>query len=154
MAARRDWGYAADYVAAMWQMMQADAPDDYVIATGQSHSVREFLDLAGAYCGLDWMRHVRTDPRYFRPTEVDYLLGDAAKARRELGWSPKVNFEQLVRIVMNNVTVFEGPRLGFIGVADQINRSFLVWLDETPFQPARKPRASSSAQGMSIQPDR
>jgi GDPmannose 4,6-dehydratase len=100
--ARRDWGYAADYVEAMWLMLQQPSPGDYVIATGESHSVREFLDLAGKYCGLDWRKYVELDPRYLRPTEVDHLLGDASKARRELNWAPKVKFEELVKLMVEN----------------------------------------------------
>jgi len=100
--ARRDWGYAADYVQAMWLMLQQQAPDDYVVATGEAHSVREFLELAAAHCGLDWRTHVETDPRYLRPTEVDYLCGDSSKAREKLGWQPKVGFEELVRIMMEH----------------------------------------------------
>ena len=100
--AKRDWGYAGDYVAAMWMMLQAETPDDYVVATGEAHSVREFLDLAGAHCGLDWTRHVETDPRYFRPTEVDYLMGDASKVQRLLGWKPRVSFEELVRLMVDH----------------------------------------------------
>jgi GDPmannose 4,6-dehydratase len=100
--AKRDWGYAGDYVEAMWMMLQAPQPDDYVIATGESHSVREFLDVAGACCHLDWHKYVETDPRYFRPTEVDYLLGDASKARKQLGWAPKVKFEALVRLMVEH----------------------------------------------------
>ena len=100
--ARRDWGYAGDYVEAMWQMLQHSEPDDYVIATGESHSVREFLDVAGAFAGVVWSRHVEKDPRYYRPTEVDCLLGDSSKARRILGWKPKVGFEQLVRMMVEH----------------------------------------------------
>ncbi len=100
--ARRDWGYAADYVEAMWLMLQQPSPGDYVIATGQSHSVREFLDVAGEYCGLDWSKYAEVDPRYLRPTEVDHLLGDASKARRELGWTPKVGFRELVKLMVEN----------------------------------------------------
>src|SRR6266566_7872750 len=96
--ARRDWGYARDYVEAMWMMMQVDHPDDYVIATGETHSVREFLEKAFSYLDLDWQEHVEVDPRYFRPTEVDSLLGDASKARSLLGWQPKVTFDELVRL--------------------------------------------------------
>src|SRR5438045_2532915 len=95
--ARRDWGYAKDYVEAMWLMLQQDEPDDYVIATGETHSVREFLDEAFGLLDLDWKEYVEKDPRYYRPAEVDLLLGDAGKARRELGWEPKVNFKELVR---------------------------------------------------------
>jgi GDPmannose 4,6-dehydratase len=104
LEARRDWGYAGDYVEAMWLMLQQTAPSDYVIATGESHSIREFLDVASAYCGLDWTQHVETDPRYFRPTEVDHLLGDSSKARRELGWAPKVSFENLVKMMIEHDT--------------------------------------------------
>jgi len=100
--ARRDWGYAADYVEAMWMMLQQPEPDDFVIATGESHSIREFLDLAASYCGLDWKPHVEPDPRYLRPTEVHDLRGDASKARKTLGWQPKVSFDQLVRIMVDH----------------------------------------------------
>jgi len=99
---KRDWGYAGDYVEAMWLMLQQPEPDDYVIATGEAHSVRDFLDVAGEYYGLDWKGFVETDPRYFRPTEVDYLLGDATKARTKLGWQPKVTFRELVRIMVHH----------------------------------------------------
>ncbi len=102
LEARRDWGFAGDYVEAMWLMLQQDEPDDYVIATGESHSVREFLELAFEMLGLDWRRHVEIDPRYFRPTEVDYLLGDASKAREKLGWRPRVSFEELVRMMVEH----------------------------------------------------
>jgi GDPmannose 4,6-dehydratase len=98
----RDWGYAGDYVEAMWMMLQAPRPGDYVISTGESHSVREFLDLAGEYSGLDWTRHVETDPRYFRPSEVDHLRGDSSKARSELGWRPKMDFPKLVRLMVEH----------------------------------------------------
>jgi GDPmannose 4,6-dehydratase len=94
--AKRDWGYARDFIEAMWMMLQQPVPDDYIVATGESHSVRDFLDLAGACCGVDWKQHVETDPRYFRPTEVDFLLGDSSKARANLNWKPRVTFEQLV----------------------------------------------------------
>ncbi len=94
--ARRDWGFAGDYVEAMWLMLQQDAPDDYVIATGEAHSVREFLEAAFARVGLDWRDYVEIDPRYFRPAEVDHLLGDASKARQRLGWLPRVSFSALV----------------------------------------------------------
>ncbi len=99
--ARRDWGYAADYVEAMWLMLQQDAPDDYVVATGESHSVREFLEEAFRYAGLDWQKHVEIDPRYFRPSEVDHLQGDASKARVTLGWTPKVSFTELVHMMVD-----------------------------------------------------
>jgi len=97
---RRDWGYAGDYVEAMWLMLQQDQPGDYAIATGESHSVRDFLDAAAEYCGLDWKEYVETDSRYFRPSEVDFLCGDSSKARRELGWVPRVGFRELVRIMV------------------------------------------------------
>ncbi len=94
---RRDWGHAGDYVEAMWMMLQQPEPDDFVVATGEAHSVREFLDEACRVCGVDWHKHVESDPRYLRPTEVDYLLGDASKAREVLGWKPRVDFRELVR---------------------------------------------------------
>ncbi len=102
LEARRDWGYARDYVEAMWRMLQAEMPDDYVVATGETHSVREFLELAADVAGIDWKKHVEIDPRYFRPTEVDLLLGDASKAREKLGWKPRVSFEELVRIMVEH----------------------------------------------------
>jgi len=98
--ARRDWGYTPDYTDAMWQMLQHDDPGDFVIATGESHSVREFLDLAARHLGLDWESFVEIDERYFRPAEVHDLCGDASKARRELGWKPTVTFEDLVRMMV------------------------------------------------------
>jgi GDPmannose 4,6-dehydratase len=99
--ARRDWGYAGDYVRAMWAMLQQDAPDDYVIGTGESHSVREFTQLAFEHVGLDWRDHVEVDPRYFRPAEVDNLCADSSKARRVLGWEPQVTFRELVRMMVD-----------------------------------------------------
>jgi GDPmannose 4,6-dehydratase len=99
--ARRDWGFAGDYVEAMWLMLQAERPDDYVVAMGEAHSVREFLELAADHAGVKLDGRLATDPRYFRPTEVDLLLGDAGRARRELGWKPKVDFEQLVRMMVD-----------------------------------------------------
>ncbi|HIE13030.1 MAG TPA: GDP-mannose 4,6-dehydratase [Desulfotomaculum sp.] len=99
--ARRDWGYAPEYTEAMWLMLQQDEPDDYVIGTGESHSVREFLEEAFSYAGLDWREYVEIDPRYFRPTEVEFLLADASKAREKLGWSPRVTFKELVRIMVD-----------------------------------------------------
>lgn len=98
--AQRDWGYAKDYVEAMWLMLQQETPDDYVIATGETHSVKEFLELAFGELGLDWREHVAIDPRYFRPSEVDLLLGDASKARQKLGWTPKTSFQELVRVMV------------------------------------------------------
>ncbi len=98
--AKRDWGYAKDYVQAMWLMLQQPEPDDYVIATGETHSVREFLEAAFGYVNLRWEDYVEIDPRYFRPTEVELLIGDASKARRKLGWTPKVTFPELVKIMV------------------------------------------------------
>jgi GDPmannose 4,6-dehydratase len=98
--ARRDWGFAGDYVEAMWLMLQQDRPDDYVIATGESHSIRELLDVAFGTLGLDWHQYVEIDPRYLRPTEVDHLEGNAAKARKQLGWEPKVRFKQLIEMMV------------------------------------------------------
>jgi len=98
--AKRDWGFAGDYVEGMWRMLQRDQPDDYVLATGETYSVRQFLDEAFALVELDWQRYVQVDPRYFRPAEVDLLLGDASKARELLGWAPKVGFKQLVRMMV------------------------------------------------------
>jgi len=99
--AQRDWGFAKDYVEAMWLMLQQEKPDDYVIATGETHSVREFLDEAFSYAGLDWKGFVKVDPKYFRPAEVDLLLGDPSKAKRALGWQPKVTFKALVRLMVD-----------------------------------------------------
>jgi GDPmannose 4,6-dehydratase len=98
--AKRDWGYAKDYIDAMWRMMQADKADDYVIATGETHSIREFLDLSFGMLDLDWNDHVQIDPRYYRPAEVDLLLGDSSKAERDLGWKPETSFEDLVRLMV------------------------------------------------------
>ena len=98
---RRDWGYAPEYVEGMWKILQQDEPGDYVLGTGEAHTVREFLDEAFSYAGLDWSEYVRIDPRYFRPTEVDYLLADPRHARKTLGWRPKVHFHELVRIMVD-----------------------------------------------------
>jgi GDPmannose 4,6-dehydratase len=99
--AKRDWGYAKDYVEAMWLMLQQDKPDDYVIATGETHTVREFCEQAFAHVGLDWQKHVVVDPKYFRPTEVDVLLGDASKAKKQLGWVAKTHFSALVKLMVD-----------------------------------------------------
>jgi GDPmannose 4,6-dehydratase len=99
MDSKRDWGYAGDYVEAMWLMLQQPRPDEFVIATGESHSVREFAQEVFRLLGLDWEKHVAVDPRYFRPTEVDALLGDASKAREKLGWRPKIAFKELARLM-------------------------------------------------------
>jgi GDPmannose 4,6-dehydratase len=97
---KRDWGYAKDYVKAMWLMLQKEQPDDYVIATGETHSVREFIELAFGYVNLDWQDYVEFDARYLRPAEVDLLIGDATKAQQKLGWTPSVTFEQLVALMV------------------------------------------------------
>jgi GDPmannose 4,6-dehydratase len=99
--AKRDWGHAQDFVQAMWLMLQQDEPDDYVIATGETHSVREFLDEAFGHLDLDWNQHVEIDPRYFRPAEVDLLIGDSSKARQKLGWEPKITFKELARMMVD-----------------------------------------------------
>jgi GDPmannose 4,6-dehydratase len=101
LEAHRDWGFAGDYVYAMWLMLQQPKADDYVVATGVSHSVGELVEVAFAHAGLDWKKHVRTDPRFLRPAEVDLLIGSSAKARATLGWEPKVDFEGLVRMMVD-----------------------------------------------------
>jgi len=98
--AKRDWGYAKEYVDAMWLMMQQEKPDDFVIATGETHTIREFLDEAFSYAGMDWKKYVKIDPRYYRPAEVDLLIGDASKAKQKLGWQPRTTFKQLVRMMV------------------------------------------------------
>jgi len=102
--AKRDWGYAKEYVQAMWLMLQQDEPDDYVIATGETHSVKEFLQEAFSHAGLDWEKHVRIDESLYRPAEVDLLVGDATRAREKLGWQPKVKFKELVRLMVDAET--------------------------------------------------
>ncbi len=115
--AKRDWGYAGNYVEAMWLMLQQEQPDDYVVATGETHTVREFLDVAFGHLGLDWKEHVQIDPRYYRPTEVDLLIGDPSKAREELGWKPTVDFHQLA--VMMVEADLEVERLKLQGTASK-----------------------------------
>jgi GDPmannose 4,6-dehydratase len=100
--AERDWGYARDYVEAMWLMLQQDEPDDFVIATGKAHSVRQLVDIAFEHVGLDPAQYVRTDPKYYRPAEVDHLIGDYSKAREKLGWEPRTSFEELVRLMVDS----------------------------------------------------
>ena len=100
--AKRDWGFARDYMDGAWRMLQAESPDDYVLATGETHSVRDFLDEAFRYAGLEWEKYVKIDERYFRPSEVDALLGDASKAREKLGWEPSVRFAELVRMMVDH----------------------------------------------------
>jgi GDPmannose 4,6-dehydratase len=101
LEAKRDWGYAKEYVEAMWLMLQQKEPDDYVIATGETHTVQEFLEAAFQYGGLDWQKYVVHDPRYLRPTEVDLLVGDYSKAQRVLGWKPKTKFKDLVKLMVD-----------------------------------------------------
>jgi GDPmannose 4,6-dehydratase len=98
--AHRDWGFAGDYVRAMWLMLQQDRADDFVIATGESHSVKELVEAAFGFAGLDWQKYVRLDPRFIRPAEVDHLIGDAGKARKALGWTPEVDFQGLVKMMV------------------------------------------------------
>ncbi len=99
--AKRDWGFAKEYVEAMWLMLQQEKPDDYVIATGETHTIRDFLDAAFGDAGLDWQKHVEIDPRYYRPAEVELLIGDASKAKRQLGWEPKTKFADLARLMVD-----------------------------------------------------
>ncbi len=99
--AKRDWGYAKEYVEAMWLMLQQEKPDDYVIATGETHTIREFLDVSFGHVGLDWKKHVEIDPRYYRPAEVELLIGDASKAKSQLGWEPKTKFADLARLMVD-----------------------------------------------------
>ncbi|MGE5243949.1 MAG: GDP-mannose 4,6-dehydratase [Betaproteobacteria bacterium] len=101
LEARRDWGFAGDYVRAMWLMLQQERPDDYVIATGISHSVRDLVDIAFRRAGLDWQEHVRVDPALLRPAEVDHLLGDASKAKAQLGWTPQIDFKRLIEMMVD-----------------------------------------------------
>lgn len=117
LEAKRDWGYAKDYVEAMWLMLQQEKPDDYVIATGETWSVRQFLEKSFALVGLDWEKYVEIDPRYFRPAEVDLLIGDATKARENLKWKPKTSFDQLVKLMVESDLKSEG-------CADKVK---LVW---------------------------
>jgi len=100
--AKRDWGYAKEYVEAMWRMLQQDQPDDYVIATNETHSVREFLEVAFTHAGLDWQKHVEIDPNYFRPAEVELLIGDYSKARHKLGWEPNTTFNALAKLMVDS----------------------------------------------------
>jgi GDPmannose 4,6-dehydratase len=99
--AKRDWGYAKEYVEAMWLMLQQDQPDDYVIATNETHSVREFLEVTFAHAGLDWQKYVEIDPRYYRPAEVELLIGDASKAKRQMGWEPRTKFVELAKLMVD-----------------------------------------------------
>jgi GDPmannose 4,6-dehydratase len=115
--AKRDWGYAKEYVEAMWLMMQQEKPDDYVIATNETHSIREFLDHAFGHVNLDWKKYVEIDPRYYRPAEVDLLIGDYSKAKRQLGWEPKTKFADLVRLMVEaDVKLLKDHREGRVKV--------------------------------------
>jgi len=115
--AKRDWGYAKEYVEAMWLMLQQDQPDDYVIATGETHSVREFLEEAFSLAGLDWEKHVVFDPRYLRPAEVDLLIGDGRKAEKQLRWKPKTTFKELVKLMVEaDIELLKAHREGRIRV--------------------------------------
>lgn len=117
LEAKRDWGFAADYVEAMWLMLQQDKPEDYVIATGETHSVREFLEVAFGHVGLDYRNHVEIDPRYYRPAEVELLIGDASKAKKNLGWEPKTKFEDLAKLMVDaDVELLRRHREGQIAV--------------------------------------
>jgi GDPmannose 4,6-dehydratase len=109
--AKRDWGYAGDYVEAMWLMLQQDEPDDFVISTGETHTVQEFVEKAFAHAGLeDWEQYVRQDPKFFRPAEVDLLIGDSAKAKAVLGWEPKIGFDELVKMMVDNDLALEAAK--------------------------------------------
>ena len=101
LESKRDWGYAPEYVEGMWRMLQQEKPDDYVLATGETHSVQEFVEVAFARAKLDWKKHVKFDERYLRPAEVDLLIGDASKAKKQLGWVPKVKFKELTEIMVD-----------------------------------------------------
>jgi GDPmannose 4,6-dehydratase len=115
--AKRDWGYAKEYVEAMWLMLQQDKPDDYVIATNETHSIREFLDVAFGHVGMDWKKYVEIDPRYYRPAEVELLIGDYGKAKRQLGWEPKTKFDELVKIMVEaDIKLLQDHREGKIRV--------------------------------------
>jgi len=119
LEAQRDWGYAKEFVEAMWLMLQQEKPDDYVIATGETHSIREFLDVAFGYVGLDWHKHVEIDPRYYRPAEVDVLIGDPTKAKRQLGWEPKMKFQDLVKLMVDaDIKLLKDHREGRVKVRD------------------------------------
>jgi GDPmannose 4,6-dehydratase len=109
--AKRDWGFAGDYVEAMWMMLQTEVPTDYVIATGETHTVKEMLELAFDRLQLDWKKHVKIDPKYYRPTEVDLLIGDASKAKKELGWQPKIKFQELIAMMVDADLATEKEKL-------------------------------------------
>jgi GDPmannose 4,6-dehydratase len=136
--AKRDWGYAPEYVECMWRMLQQDQPGDYVLGTGEAHSVKEFAKEAFSYVGLDWKNHVEIDPRHMRPTEVDFLLADATKAKEKLDWHPKITFRQLVRIMVDADMTEVGMQP--IGEGNQILRSnFKEWHCKPPVAEALRP---------------
>jgi len=117
--AKRDWGYAKEYVEAMWLMLQQNQPDDYVIATNETHSIREFLDVAFGHAGLDWQKHVEIDPRYYRPAEVDLLIGDYSKAKEKLGWEPKTKFAELAKLMVDSdITLLKDHQEGRVKVSN------------------------------------
>ncbi|MHA1908080.1 MAG: GDP-mannose 4,6-dehydratase [Candidatus Thorarchaeota archaeon] len=131
--AKRDWGYAPEYVEFMWKMLQADKPEDYVCGTGESHSVRDLIEESFSYAGLDWEKYIRFDERYLRPSEVEFLLSDPSKARKKLGWNPKVKFKELVRIMVDydmKSLGLEPPGEGF----EFLEKNNLMWStsEETP----------------------
>ena len=112
LESKRDWGFAGDYVEGMWRMLQQDKPDDYVLATGRTHSIKDFLDLAFKEIGIsDWSKYVKQDPRFMRPAEVDLLIGDPSKAQKKLKWKPKVSFEELVSMMVKNDLEIESKKL-------------------------------------------
>ena len=118
LEAKRDWGYAKEYVEAMWLMLQQEKPDDYVIATNETHSVRELLEVAFGHAGLDWKKYVEIDPRYNRPAEVDLLIGDYSKAKRQLGWEPKTKFAALIKLMVDgDIELLRKHRKGEIKVS-------------------------------------
>jgi GDPmannose 4,6-dehydratase len=120
LEARRDWGYAGDYVRAMWLMLQQDHPDDYVVTTGETHSVQEFVAEAFGHLDLDWREYVVQDPRFYRPAEVDLLVGDPGKAKRELGWEPTVDFRGLVRLMVDaDLRAIQNPRVGYLSAREE-----------------------------------
>jgi GDPmannose 4,6-dehydratase len=123
--AKRDWGYAKEYVEAMWLMLQQDHPDDYVIATGETHTVKELVEAAFSRVGLDWQEHVEVDPKYFRPAEVDVLLGDAGKAKRVLGWEPRTSFKELVQLMVDADVALIGKDRGNVLADSAASRSAL-----------------------------
>jgi len=135
--AKRDWGYAPEYVEAMWLMLQQDIAEDYVLGTGETHTVKEFLQEAFNYAGIDWREHVRTDPRYFRPLEVDLLVADSSKAQQKLGWEPEIKFRDLVRIMVD--LDMEAMGLTSPGEGKKVLASNAVWcVDRALIDPRTK----------------